>query len=502
MARYKDTEKAQGLLLSVNLSDQIVKGTFESTLARLIDRELDLSIFDRKYHNDYTGAKAISPKILLKIIIYCYSIGIISSRDIARLCESHMIVKALAEDTEPHFTTISDFVSGMGEEVDIIFCEVLLVCNEMKLIGGNMFAVDGCKLPSNASKEWSGTKAELQKKYEKIKKISNKILEKHRENDRLSKSERERDIKKQERLEKKAEKILEFLRTHEDRIGAGGEIIKSNITDNESGKIQGPHGVIQGYNGLAVGDNKNQVIVAAKAYGTVSEGQYFTEMLEETERSMMTMKEEENPLEGTIMLGDTGYFSEENLQAAKEKGIEAIIPDEQFRNRDEEINEGGRRKGKERLDARYFEYVEEGNYYKCPNGKILSHRGKTTLNRNEGNKYESKTSDCKGCPYADECIHTKSKKKGYRTLYIPIIKYEENLCQKMREKIDTPKYKKIYSNRLKIIEPVFANITYCKGMNRFTMRGDEKVNIQWKLYTIVHNIGKCNMAEKRKRKTG
>ena len=502
MARYKDTDKAQGLLLPVNLSKQIVKGTFESMLARLIDKKLDLSIFDRKYHNDYTGAKAISPKILLKIIIHCYSIGIISSRDIARLCESHMIVKALAEDTEPHYTTISDFVSGMSGEIDKVFSEVLLVCAEMKLIGGKMFAVDGCKLPSNASKEWSVTKAELQDKYEKIKKISRKILEKHQANDKISKSERESDLQKQERLEKKAEKILEFLKTHEDRIGAGGEIIKSNITDNESGKIQGAHGVIQGFNGLAVGDSKTQVIVAAHAYGTVSEGQYFTEMLEETERSMRMVKGEENPLEGTVMLGDTGYFSEENLQAANAKGVEAIIPDEQFRNRDEEMNEGERRKGKERLDARYFNYVEDGNYYICPNGKKLMHRGKTKLNRSEGNKYESKASDCKGCPYADECIHTKSSKKQYRTLYIPITTYEENLCQKMREKIDTPKCKKTYSNRLKIIEPVFANITYCKGMDRFTLRGEEKVTIQWKLYSIVHNIGKCNMAKKRKRKAG
>ena len=193
----------------------------------------------------------------------------------------------------------------------------------------------------------------------------------------------------------------------------GGEIIKSNITDNESGKIQGAHGVIQGYNGMAVGDSKNQVIIASNAYGTVSEGQYFSEMLEKAERSMRMITGKENPLEGTIILADTAYFSEDNLQAAKAKEMEAVIPDEQFQNRDEEINEGGRRGGKERIDARYFKYEKEGNYYKCPNGKKLNFR---------------------------------------------------------------------------------------KGMNRFTMRGEKKVNIQWKLYNIVHNIGKCNMAEKRKMK--
>ena len=141
-------------------------------------------------------------------------------------------------------------------------------------------------------------------------------------------------------------------------------------------------------------------------------------------------------------------------------------------------------------------YNEKENYYICPNGKILRYRAKVILNRNEGNKYESKSSDCKGCPYVDKCLHSKRKENKYRTLYIPILKYKENLSQKMREKIDTSKYKKIYSRRLQIIEPVFADITYCKGITRFTLRSKKKVDIQWKLYCMVHNIGKCNMAEK------
>src|SRR5215469_11528428 len=95
MARYKNTDYAQGLIIPVNLSEQIIKGTYEYTLKMLIDEKLDLSIFDRRYINDETGAPAIEPRILLKIILYCYNMGVISSRKIARLCESHMTVKAL-----------------------------------------------------------------------------------------------------------------------------------------------------------------------------------------------------------------------------------------------------------------------------------------------------------------------------------------------------------------------------------------------------------------------
>jgi transposase len=146
MARYKYVDKNQGLFITVDLQKQLIPGTFEHTLNELIDKKLDLSIFDQRYKNDETGATAIEPRILLKIIIYCYSLGIISSRKIARMCETHMVVKALANDMEPHCTTISNFVSSMSGEVEVLFTENLMVCQGMGLIDGKMFAIDGCRL--------------------------------------------------------------------------------------------------------------------------------------------------------------------------------------------------------------------------------------------------------------------------------------------------------------------------------------------------------------------
>jgi len=80
MAKYKKTERGQGLFLTVNLSEQLLTGTFEWTLNNLIDKKLDLSIFDSKYNNDLPGASAIEPRILLKIIMYCYYLGVIQQR--------------------------------------------------------------------------------------------------------------------------------------------------------------------------------------------------------------------------------------------------------------------------------------------------------------------------------------------------------------------------------------------------------------------------------------
>ena len=90
---------------------------------------------------------------------------------------------ALSAHTRPHFTTIADFISKQDVQTTALFQEVILICDEMGLIGREMFAVDRCKLPSNASKEWSGTKKDFQRKAIKLEKAipklnQNKMLEK------------------------------------------------------------------------------------------------------------------------------------------------------------------------------------------------------------------------------------------------------------------------------------------------------------------------------------
>lgn len=180
MARYKEYDYSQGKFIPIHFDRQILPGIFEYTLHYLIDNEIDLSVFDLRYRNDETGAPAYDPAILLKVILYAYSRGITSSRDIAQCCRENVIFMALSADTQPHFTTIADFISTLNEEIIGLFLEVLMICDEMNLIGKEMFAVDGCKLPSNASKEWSGTKGDLKKKKEKMEKAIRQIVKRYR----------------------------------------------------------------------------------------------------------------------------------------------------------------------------------------------------------------------------------------------------------------------------------------------------------------------------------
>jgi transposase len=489
----------------VDLGKQLLPGTFEWTADHVIEK-LDLSGFDMAYNNDENGAKAYPPAVLLKILLYCYSRGMNSSRRIEAACVENIVVKALAADAEPDHATIAHFISSNAERFGEVFSQVTLYCGELGLIGGDMFAIDGCKLPSNASKELSGTLEEFEKKKADLEKLGKKLAKQHRERDRkenrkLNKTCREFIEKKEyhqrhmERIEQKIAKLEGFLETAEPRQGSGGSEVQSNITDNESAKIKGAHGYIQGYNGIAVADSARQVIVAADAIGSGSESGIFPEMLDKLETAMQEATGRERPLSDALVAGDTGYYSEANLSEAAKRKIEVIIPDPQFRKRDPQF--AGRKGHGERqhYTAKEFKHDAEENTYECPAGKKLRHKGHIELNRNSGEKYQAKSSDCKGCGQRERCVTSRGGRgDAPRTLYVADRGAEQTQSDMMREKIDDPVCRALYGRRMQIIEPVFADITRNKKLDRFTLRGRIKVRAQWLLYCVAHNIGKCRGA--------
>jgi hypothetical protein len=276
-----------------------------------------------------------------------------------------------------------------------------------------------------------------------------------------------------------------------------GTEVKTNVTDPESAYMKSSEGYVQGYNGVTISDSGNQIILCAKAIGSGPESGVFPEMLDSLKETMNIVSAKEEPLKKSLLTGDTGFFTEANLQEAAAREIDVLIPDPQFRQRDPHFAEKKKEKVEKANEQKFthddFEYDEKNNCFICPGGECLEYKGVVELRNNSGHKYQAKSGVCANCPLKDNCITKKknSSDKSVRTLYIAKPKYEENLSKKMRKKIDDPVNRELYSRRMQIIEPVFANITYCKGMDRFMLRGEEKVDTQWQLYCIVHNIGKC-----------
>src|SRR5262245_46667347 len=224
MARYK-TIATDPKLLAVDLGRQLLPGTIEHAVNYLFDHAIDLSGFDARFRNDATGAPAYPPAMLLKVVLVAYAHGIVSSRGIARACEEHVTFIALCGDHAPHFTTVAHFVSTLGEDIARVFAAVVAICDAQGLIGREMFAIDGVKLPSNASKRRSGTRADFEQQAAKYEALMQELVQRHRASDTAT-PEPPPSTKEQRRLERLARdaaQLRAWLAAHPaDRRGPTG----------------------------------------------------------------------------------------------------------------------------------------------------------------------------------------------------------------------------------------------------------------------------------------
>lgn len=509
MAKYKPVNYDQQKLIPIDFSSQILPGTFEYTLSYLIDHELDLSIFDERYRNDETGAPAFSPAILLKIILYAYSRGITSSRKIERACRENILFMALSADSQPHFTTIADFISTMDAEIVHLFRHVLMICDELQLIGKEMFAIDGCKLPSNAAKEWSGTKWELRQKQKKLDKAVRVMLKRHRDTD-LDQHTPEQHEKEQQAiraLKEKAKKLKDWLDDNDDKPGKSGKPKKSNITDNDSAKMKTSKGVIQGYDGVAAVDAKHQVVVHAEAFGEAQEHDLLQPMIEGTQDHFTTVGKT-YLRKTTKLVADSGFYNTRNVTYLYAHGIDGYLPDTGFRKRDPRFIQADRYRARhkkeqqayygrrsQRYRAADFHYDATRHACTCPAGKQLYANGRAkNLKGYEALLFRGAKRDCIPCNHRAACFRDPDKTQT-RQVAIFVGRSAEappGYTAAMKRKIDTPEGRYHYSRRMGIVEPVFGHITSTLGLDRFSLRGNVKVDIQWKLYCMVHNLLKIH----------
>jgi hypothetical protein len=401
---------------------------------------------------------------------------------------------ALSGNQRPDHSTIAAFVSSMKDQILALFCDILLVCEQENLLGGSFFALDGLKLPSNASMQWSGKLSELSKKKQKLQDKVKQLLEQQitaDQDDNMELADGSKRARQIGKLKKQAERIDRWLKENDAKIGAQGKELQSNVTDNESAKMKTSHGTIQGYNGQALVDKKRQVVIHAEAFGSGQDNTHLSPMIDGAKDNLKKIGQSEDYFEDKILTADSNYHSQSNLKKCRQEKLDAYIPDLKFRNRDSRFATRPRNKPKKRkkfiLDD--FKYNKTADCYICPYGKILRRNVKKLIrDRIIYRRYSADEKDCSKCPFTRRCFYHKNTKR--RWLYVPIGAKETNFSKAMVKKIDSDKGRKIYPQRMAIVEPVFANIRTHKHLDRFTLRSKIKVNIQWVLYCMVHNIEK------------
>ena len=414
MARYKVVDR-NPRLPPVVLSEQIQPGTFEFALDHLVDNELDLSDLDARFRNDESGASAYDPRVMLKIVLLGYSRGLISSRRIEAACVHNVQFIALSGDSRPSYTHIAKFVRELGDEIHSLFTQVLLTCDRMGLIGREMFAIDGVKLPANASKERSGTHAQLLHRAKRLDKAARRIIEAHQQQDKTGTQNDNAHEQRQARgeaLQKEAQVTRDFVARNAPRRNRKGRELKTNVTDPDSAKMATSKGVIQGYAAQAAVDSAQQIIVAAEVTGSGSEQGMLLPMVQA--RQFVACDD-------TLFTADAGYHSKENLKALAELNVTALIADNQMRQRDERL--AGQDKHKAKADPLHdkrrvgqakksglyrpqdFTVSPDAGHCICPAGeKLYSNGSRCTINGREYHKYTGTQKACVPCTDRDRCL--------------------------------------------------------------------------------------------------
>ena len=208
----------------------------------------------------------------------------------------------------------------------------------------------------------------------------------------------------------------------------------------------------------------------------------------------------------TLLTADAGTHSEQNLKDLADKNIEALIADNGMRKRDERFADQDQHKAKpdplwDKTAAKKkeklfgpddFTYDEEAKVCIGPAGEFLYPNGSNVVIQGKpGVKFTGAKRVCGPCPLRDQCLRHPERTAVRQVVFFKTLLHKpDSHSARMKRSIDSPDGRMRYGRRFATVEPVFGNLRYNKGLDRFTLRGTKKVNGQWKLFCLIHNIEK------------
>jgi transposase len=333
--KYRPYNPEQQFLLPPSLQDWLPEGHLAYFLSDLVD-DLDLSRIESVYEQEDRGQPPYNPRMMTKILLYGYCVGVFSSRKIQNRLVENIAFRVLAAGNEPDFRTISDFRKLHRKAVEELFQQVLqlaLQAGEMKL---GRIALDGSKVKANASKHKAMSYEYMKKREKELREEVRDLMaradrEDAAEDARYGREKRGDELPEElQRRKTRLKRIREAKRALEERARqeaqeAGKAVDKAkpkdkaqyNFTDSESRIMKGSDGFVQGYNVQAAVEDNFQLIVGQAVVQDANDKEQVEPMVEVIEEQAGQRPEQ--------LLADSGYCSEDNLDYLAGQKIDAYI---------------------------------------------------------------------------------------------------------------------------------------------------------------------------------
>lgn len=468
------------------------------------------------------GRSSFHPVMMTKLITYAYADKNFSSRRIEKAARENIMYMWLCGGNAPDFKTINTFRSERMKDIILdVFSEVVELLIKQKYIKLENYFLDGTKIEANANKySWVWGKS--------TKRYKEKLREKCRElfaaaeliNDQENQEYGDENIeelgggrpidakaieeavkrideklasnptdKKLQKAKKTIEKdYLPRMKKYEQQEEILADRNSYSKTDTEATflRMKEDHmknGQLKpGYN-VQVG-TENQFIVGFSVHQEAGDTSCMKEHLEELKKELKGKLPEK-------VVADAGYGSEENYEYLQGASLGNYVKYNTFH------KEASRKWKSDPTRVQNWQYNEERDEYICSKGHVLRFLYERAQKSKSGYRsivriYESL--DCNGCPHRDQCVKKNSDPTAKRRIYIN--RRGNELKAQARANLTSEKGLELRSLRPIEVESVFGNIKGNFGVRRFSLRGKQKVTLEWGLHCIAHNMRKLAAANR------
>ena len=443
-----------------------------------IFEQLDTLSVEEKF--SVRGQNAYHPRLITGILIYAYSQGTFSSREIEKKCNEDLGFMFISHLNCPNFRVLSDFRKDNYKFFKECFKQSVLLAMEAGMTSLGHVSLDGSKFNANTSKHKAMSYGRLKAKEKELTEEIEDLLVKAAKCDEEEDEEYQdktgyeipEELKIKEKRLAKIKEAKEALEKREQELNPGKEIDNKkqiSFADKEA-RIMGKKGNFDySYNGQVSVDEDNQIIVGQHLTQNANDKQEVDSAVEEIEETTGGLPDK--------MSLDNGYMSGDNLEAFDGKDIDVYIATGKGEKKDQRPIEDSNRK----IKKSDFIYDEDKDCFVCPAGHTLNLKRES----NDGKKiYQAVKTYCDVCPHKARCCSsTKGEPRSINS------DDKEPLRQKMNEKMEQESSKEIYRKRKKIVEPVFGQIKN-SGFRGFSLRGYEKASGEFSLACAVHNFKK------------
>jgi transposase len=445
---FRSYDMNQRLLLPPDLREWLRPDHLALYVSDVVE-SLDLSGILKVYEGDGRGRPPYHPALMVKLLVYGYCTGKMSSRKLEQATYYDVAFRVLSCNQQPDHDSIAGFRKRHLQELGRLFVQVLQLCERAGLVKLGHVAIDGTKIKANASKyqslsyermkdaeqELAAEVARLLSEAQRIDEEEDELYGKGKRGDELPEELRDRETRlakiralkaelEEEAKTAEAQKRAEKEKPAADRsrnwrrkweVSEEGEILplpksKRNLTDPDSRMMKDlvTQSYQQGYNAQIGVDEQAQIIVGAKVVQAGNDQQQLVPVMQEVAQHLGRMPE--------AVSADGGYFSTGALTHEAVRGVNLHVPPNE------------------------------------PEPDISS--------------------------------------------WPEMLPASASVQQRMWQKLRSAEGRRLYNQRKAIVEPVFAQIKHVRGFRQFLLRGLAQVEAEWLLVCMTHNLLKLFRATK------